>query len=151
MGLAAVQQRLVGTLQPLMVRHTKRDLQLPPPIILAPFDGMLAKSEREYCGGLRSSCAPFFPPFKAKGEPHYQRCLCWEQFGETEFVERTCLKAARHVLATLQPQRVAFQRDSGLRQVRKTPCRPRSGASFSLFLAVFPQECMGQLASFEPT
>jgi hypothetical protein len=38
-----------------------------------------------------------------------------------------------------------------LAQVRKTPSWPRSWANFSLFLAVLPQECMGQLASFGPT
>ena len=36
-------------------------------------------------------------------------------------------------------------------QVRKTPRWPRSWANFSLFTAVFSQECMGQLASFGPT
>ena len=35
--------------------------------------------------------------------------------------------------------------------VRKTPSWPRSWANFSLFVAVFSQECMGQLASFGPT
>jgi hypothetical protein len=29
-------------------------------------------------------------------------------------------------------------------QVRRTPCRPRSWANFSPFIALFPQECMGQ-------
>jgi hypothetical protein len=36
-------------------------------------------------------------------------------------------------------------------KVRKTPSWPRSWANFSLFRAVFPQECMGQPASFGPT
>ena len=35
-------------------------------------------------------------------------------------------------------------------EVRKIPTWPRSWANFSL-LAVFPPECMGQLASFGPT
>ena len=35
-------------------------------------------------------------------------------------------------------------------KVRKPPSWPRSWANFSL-LAVFPPECMGQLASFGPT
>jgi hypothetical protein len=36
-------------------------------------------------------------------------------------------------------------------EVRKPPSWPRSWANFSLFTAVFPQECMGQPASFGPT
>ena len=36
-------------------------------------------------------------------------------------------------------------------KVRKMPCRPRSWAKCSPFLAVFPQECPGQLGPFGPT
>ena len=36
-----------------------------------------------------------------------------------------------------------------LRQVRTTPLR--SWVNFSPFIAVFPEECIGQLASFGPT
>ena len=37
-------------------------------------------------------------------------------------------------------------------QVRKpSPCWPRSRASFNLFVAVFPQECIGRLPYFKPT
>ena len=35
------------------------------------------------------------------------------------------------------------------RKVRKTPSLPR--CQLQPFIAVFPQECMGQLASFGPT
>jgi hypothetical protein len=36
-------------------------------------------------------------------------------------------------------------------KVRTTLRWPRSWANFSPFVVVFPQECMGQLASFGPT
>jgi hypothetical protein len=35
-------------------------------------------------------------------------------------------------------------------KVSKTPCRPRSWANFSPSIAVPPQECTGQRASFGP-
>ena len=44
----------------------------------------------------------------------------------------------------------ACAKDVVIKQVRETPCRPRSWANSSLFLAVLPQECTGQLASFGP-
>jgi hypothetical protein len=36
-------------------------------------------------------------------------------------------------------------------QVRETPTRPSNWANFSLLIAVFPQECMGQLPLLGPT
>jgi hypothetical protein len=36
-------------------------------------------------------------------------------------------------------------------EVRKTPSWPRSWANFKPFTAAFPQECVGQPASFGPT
>ena len=50
--------------------------------------------------------------------------------------------------------RAESERGAGRRtgaKVRKTPSWSRSWINFSLFLAVFAQECVGQLASFGPT
>jgi hypothetical protein len=60
------------------------------------------------------------------------------------------MSAVTPSLATPNMDRIA--KEGVLFKVRKAPsCRPRSWANFSLFIAVLPQECMGQLASFGPS
>ena len=73
--LPAIERRLVETLRPLMVRHTKKDLQLPEPITLLPFDGVLEKSTREYCSWIQPACTQFFPPWTTKGMKNFGRCF----------------------------------------------------------------------------
>ena len=169
-GLEEVQQRVIETLRPLMVRHTKKDLALPEPVTMMPFDGVLEKSAREHCSAklhsglpINDACKHFWPPLMLKCVPHssfsmgwdrfrpipqelgvdrppqdlsckllktkgsalefgdtsckcktcvFQHCLCWEQFGEREFVERTALHAAKHILGTIQPLRIEFKKDT---------------------------------------
>ena len=51
------------------------DLQLPEPITLLPFDGVLEKSTREYCSGIKPACTQFFPPWTTKGMKNFGRCF----------------------------------------------------------------------------
>jgi hypothetical protein len=53
-------------------------------------------------------------------------------------------------LASEQCGSATFRIDTG-NQVRQTPSWPRSWANLNFFIALFPQECMGQLAYFGPT
>jgi hypothetical protein len=84
-----------------------------------------------------------------KQPTHVEYLVGWVD-QEQDWIDERVLRAyvlPESLVAAFDEQEAATEH---ITQVRRTPSWPRSWANFSLFIAVFPQEYMGQLASFGP-